>query len=419
VRQQVALLVMLSGCGLPYPTLIGGSSPVPPPADAGPTVDGGEPLIDAGVPDVDAGIPDVDAGVPDVDAGPPPADAGAPDVDAGEPPVDAGEPPVDAGEPVDAGVPDAGLPPCDPLWLDDNLRARWPITADAAPPNYTLRLTLTGAEAAEVFNTSTASGDDVRVASFDGQSWTELDRVLVSFAADDVRVDLREAGGDALFLYADHAAAGAPPDEPRNVYRFFEDFEGFNVGDDGNALFVPRPAADWSVEDDGGNRVYRAQGGGRHTARIRNNAQASGVLSARMKLAVATQSDHNGLAVRGADLLPADMDAHVVQLRRNEGVSGIVHYRGGSFIQIDTSTPRTIDTGVFYEVEARFIGDTVELFVDGALTDTLGGVQQGENRLGLFGFDVDAVFDDVTLRDLVVPEPAVTLGGRELRAGCR
>jgi uncharacterized membrane protein len=91
---------------------------------------------------------------------------------------------------------------------------------------------------------SLASGDDVRVVFFDGVTFTEIDRYLDPFASgwnqNDTTIWFRlqshilpaPASSDKYAIYygTDAVTANNPPDNPSNIFVFFEDFESGTNG---------------------------------------------------------------------------------------------------------------------------------------------------------------------------------------------
>jgi hypothetical protein len=125
-----------------------------------------------------------------------------------------------------------------PSWWDASYAFRAPIelaTGDAGiAAGYSVALTFDHA-ALVAAGRSLADGSDVRIVHWDGSSWTELDRVL----ADDSEWGsptttvwfMAQPAVDAdtidrsHYLYYDNPEAVTPPEDPRNVWLFFDDFE--------------------------------------------------------------------------------------------------------------------------------------------------------------------------------------------------
>ncbi len=101
-------------------------------------------------------------------------------------------------------------------WWDPDYAYRRQLTIDAAVYGYSVKLVLTGAEAADIYNKSLPSGDDFRVAWYDSSVWTDLDRELESFTSSNITVWFRIqepagwAGGlSNYYLYYGNASPAA------------------------------------------------------------------------------------------------------------------------------------------------------------------------------------------------------------------
>lgn len=147
-----------------------------------------------------------------------------------------------------------------PRWWDLAYEYRERIevttTTAAAPDGYTIPVTLDHA-AMVAAGTALASGDDVRVARWDGSSWTELDRVLddvSAWDATDTTIWFRTATPIAAdttdvsyWLHHGNGAATAPPADPDAVFLATEDFESglgsFSERTTGTGWYA---ADDWS-----------------------------------------------------------------------------------------------------------------------------------------------------------------------------
>ena len=306
-------------------------------------------------------------------------------------------------------------------WWNPDFPKRRALAVEAAPFEYTMRLVLDGGTVPSaqdlVEQSALANGQDLRVVRFDGSVWTELDRQILSYdtAGVEIRFQIQEQAGFAgdserYYLYYGNISAGAELADLTNVYRRWYDFEADAVGSDGSPAFTPRPVGEWQVVDDGGNHVYRANGTNRLSAELAGVDLEDGVFEAQMKVTAPDfgSANHNGLAVRADNFVPSQLDIYAAQLRGNEQVSAISTYRTGNFITTGATTPSTIVVAQWYRLRVEFVAATVNLFVDDALVMSLADAEQLRTGLGLFGFGCEVVFDDVSVRELIFPEPAVT-----------
>lgn len=277
---------------------------------------------------------------------------------------------------------------------------RYPIST-TAPVGYTLTLDVT-----EPLTRALPSGDDLRVFADDA----EIDRLRATSL-----VDFKVSAG-TLWLYVGDPAAAAPLRDPSHVYLAAESFDALPVGDHASVRFDPQPETEWNVVDDGGNHVYRAAGSGRHPAAIRNLALTSGDIRARMRINTGGGQQHDGLAARGNSMIPASMDGFVVQLMGDSAYHRIAEYTNGASPPVELSGGAyAVTRDIWYAMRLRYIGNDLELYVDGTLALSATKTGADGQLIGLFAHDCTADFDDVTVRMAASPEPTVQLGAREDR----
>jgi hypothetical protein len=125
-----------------------------------------------------------------------------------------------------------------PSWWDQAYSGRTMIalkTADALPNQYTLFYRFDHA-ALVAGGQSLASGNDIRIARYDGASWSQIDRLLAigsswNTKSTEIAFQTKTAisastTNTEYYVYFGNAAAGAPPTTPTNVYTEFDDFSG-------------------------------------------------------------------------------------------------------------------------------------------------------------------------------------------------
>jgi signal peptidase I len=130
-----------------------------------------------------------------------------------------------------------------PQWWDPAYTFRQPINIDtgiaAAPGEYSVPLDVDHASLVAL-GLSQLGGTDARVVRWDGAAWTELDRVLGDAEGwNDAATTLWFRTVDAIaaddtstyWLYFGNPTAGAPPEDPENVWLLTEDFESGTLGD--------------------------------------------------------------------------------------------------------------------------------------------------------------------------------------------
>jgi hypothetical protein len=280
-------------------------------------------------------------------------------------------------------------------WWNSQWAQRFAITG--APAGYTARV--------EIPAGSLANTDDVRIVVDDT---TELDRAI-----DGAFVEFRAPPSGQVALYIGNASAGMPPANPAAIYSWFEAFDAMAVNSNGAPKFTPQTTA-WRVVDDNGNRIYRVAGGGRHPAPIASVASGDVEIRARMRIGAGGGSNHNGLLVRAANIVPDNIDGYVGQLLENNDYSRIAEYQNGASFPPELGThTRPVARATWYALRMKALGNRLELYVDGTLevASTMGAANG--TTFGLYAFDADVDYDDVRVRLLVNPEPAIALGARE------
>jgi len=310
---------------------------------------------------------------------------------------------------------DACAPPAGPPWWNLGYAYRFPLDVAAAPADYTITISLSGADAAAVYNSSLASGDDLRLVQHSFGA-TQIDREVLQLSAASVviRFKIQEVGGypggpGTYFLYAGNATPAAPMQNLRGVYLFFEDFEGFAVGADGSPTFTPRPADAWRVVDDSGNKVYHLNGLTRPSAEIVGQIPADAAIEASVKYVANISHDYAGFAYRASILDTTTLNCYAAALRGLSDEAGIASFASGGFAWLDVSSnPWSLDT--WYAIEAVFYGGHSHFVFNGIQRGSIETTSTASQLLALLGHNVSVYFDDVKLRLAQSAEPAVALG---------
>src|SRR5437870_3924489 len=137
------------------------------------------------------------------------------------------------------GVPEAdAAAPAGQWWsMSYPFREKITVTAGTAAPasGYSVAVTF-GHATLVTAGKSLPSGDDLRVAYWNGSTWVELDRLLdeaSSWNNASTKVWFKtqaaigaSASDDDYYLYYGNASAGAPPANGMKVYLFYDDFSG-------------------------------------------------------------------------------------------------------------------------------------------------------------------------------------------------
>jgi len=129
-------------------------------------------------------------------------------------------------------------------WWNTSWTKRKRVTISAASDNgvssgYTIAYSCVGSDAADIYNDSLSNGNDLRVVYWNGSSWVELDRDLVTFSVSEIEVWFKLQAGisggssdNNYFIYYANSGAGSPPADKDNIYQFWDDFLGSSLDTD-------------------------------------------------------------------------------------------------------------------------------------------------------------------------------------------
>jgi hypothetical protein len=305
----------------------------------------------------------------------------------------------------------------DPPWWNGSYASRFPLNVGAAPADYTIEIALSGADASSVYSAAAlASGDDLRIVHHDG-SPAEIDREILQFTSGSVvvRFMIQEPGGwgggsGTYYLYVGNSSPAAPLADLHNVYIFFDDFQSTTPGQAPSGWRLD-PAGDWDVVDEGGDHVLQCIGSGRHIAEIVGFTEEDIGIGVSMRLDAANGSNNNGIFFRGTQSNPtSSLYLWYAQLREANDQAQIGEYNVDK--AQSWSTTLTVSTGNWYDIEARVVGSSMDMWVDG-VSRVSNPIGESGPQSGLFAYNPELVYDDVKVRLLSDPEPGVTLGAIE------
>lgn len=130
-------------------------------------------------------------------------------------------------------------------WWDSNYQYRYKVSVTAGttnvPTDYSVRIEFDHAALVTAVK-SLSSGDDIRIAYWNGSTWTELDRRLddqSSWDSATTQVWFRTQAAinatetdDDYYLYYGYSSAASPPTTWSNVFLFYDDFNdgSFDTG---------------------------------------------------------------------------------------------------------------------------------------------------------------------------------------------
>lgn len=287
-----------------------------------------------------------------------------------------------------------------------------------------------------------ADCNDLRIARFAANTWTQLDRQVINCNTANTTIwlklqaDIAANGSDASYsMFYGNALAGAPPANLNNVYLAYDNFDADTLN---------QPPAGWTVQGGGPWNVV-ADVGANRILRESNPAGANRniikVTSVTTERDVLVQSDVrmtsvNGLESTGCPIgrvggnAAANLTAYrsclqfiTVGALPNQRVSQLAYWNAGAFNSLQQPLFPWVD-GTFYTVGGAFFGSpaTLRTFVNGVLQapSIVGdGNVATAGSVGLFVYDGNPVnydFDNFLARRYTEPEPTTAVGAEAANA---
>ena len=284
--------------------------------------------------------------------------------------------------------------------------------------------------------------NDLRIARFAANTWTQLDRQVINCNTANttvwfkLRADIAANGNDATYsLFYGNANAPAPPANLNNVYLAYDNFDSDTVG---------QPPAGWTVQgggpwnvaaDVGTNQVLResnATGGNRNLiyfTAVANERDVWTQSDVRMTTAAGLESTGCPLG-RVGGTTTANMTAYrsclqfiTVGANPDQQVSQLAYWNAGTFASLQEPL-YAWNVNTFYTVAGAFFGSpaTLKTFVNGVLqAPTIVGDANiaTAGSVGLFVYNGDPVnydFDNFIARRYTEPEPATALAAESANA---
>ena len=306
-------------------------------------------------------------------------------------------------------------------WSDWDYHIQLEIRNNATvplPSGYTVSLIL---DTASLISQGQMQADcaDLRISHNDGVTESELNRLVEGCNTSSTTVTFRTqaeigVGGTGVDyrLYYGNAAATDPPEDPNNVYAFFDDFE------DGDAAGWSGAKGTWSVVDDGGNYVYRYTNGGANWAVSYVNLPGVSDLEYVAKIRATDNPFTNwiGLAFRIQD------ENNFLTFYQSRDTAPSL-FKFARIVSDNHTIPEqpvfTMPPDVWYWLRLQAIGNQVRarIWADGSAEPTGWNIErtestfQSETNIGttLYNHTTEADWDDVQVRRLVDSEPTVTL----------
>ncbi len=280
-----------------------------------------------------------------------------------------------------------------------------------------------------------ADCNDLRIARFAANIWTQLDRQVINCNTNStiiwfkLQANIAANGSDATYsLYYGNANPGAPPANLNNVYLAYDNFDADTLN---------QPPAGWTVQangpwnvvaDVGANRILRESNA---TAGIRNVIKVSSVTTERdvwvqadLRMTSAAGLESTGCPIgRVGGAAAADLTAYrsclqfiTVGALPNQRVSQLAYWNAGAFASLQQPAFAWND-GTFYTVAGAFFGSpaTLRTVVNGVLqVPSIAGNANvaTAGSVGLFVYDGNPVnydFDNFLARRYTEPEPTTVV----------
>jgi hypothetical protein len=275
-----------------------------------------------------------------------------------------------------------------------------------------------------------ADCNDLRIARFAANAWTQLDRQVINCNTVNTTIwfklqaDVAALGSDTSYsMFYGNANAGAPPANLRNVYLYYDDFDSDPVN---------QPPAGWTVQangpwnvvlDIGTNHILRESNAG---AAVRNLIRVSSITNERdvwvqvdIRMTSAANLESTGSASgRVGGIGAADYTAYrsALQFINNRRVSQLANWNNGVFTNIQ-QVPFAWADGTFYTLAGAYFGSpaTLRNYANGLLQQSVVGngnvTTAGSVGISVWNGDpVNYDFDNFLARRYTEPEPTTALG---------
>jgi len=287
-----------------------------------------------------------------------------------------------------------------------------------------------------------ADCNDLRIARFAANTWTQLDRQVINCNTASstiwfkLQADIAANGADASYsLFYGNANAPAPPANLNNVYLAYDNFD---------ADTLAQPPAGWTVQgggpwnvvaDVGANRILRESnpaGNNRNIIYFTSVANERDVwVQADVRMATVAGLESTGCPLgRVGGTTAANMTAYrsclqfvAVGALPNQRVSQLAYWLAGAFTSLQEPLYPWVDA-TFYTVAGAFFGSpaTLRTYVNGLLQ--VPSIVGNNNvttagSVGLFVYDGDPVnydFDNFLARRYTEPEPVTAMAAESANA---
>jgi hypothetical protein len=292
-------------------------------------------------------------------------------------------------------------------------------SSSAVPSGYSVSVTLDHA-ALVTAGRSLASGNDVRIAKWNGSAWTELDRVLDrSSSWNDVSTKLWFRTTTSIsastvdtnyYVYYGNSGAGSPPANAKNVYDVWDDFSGGVIDTSTwytmNTTGVTISQTGGELRLSGTNTVgdpWKAVG-------LATNASYASDYSVDVDVRIVAQS----ATAQANRKLEVGLDTNVLALKAGD----VSYWNGATWVPVGTSTLGSQTFGYQHVQTTMVSAGIAQVWENGVLRGTRSsGLSTPEDGVRVsYGPDVmagnetfDVRFDNVIVRKFVADEPMTIL----------
>ncbi len=298
------------------------------------------------------------------------------------------------------------------------------VTSDALPAGYSLSFTLDH-QSLVSNGKSLASGNDVRVAYWNGSAWSELDRVLAigsSWNSTTTTLYFRTAtaiGASTTstdyYLYFGNPGAGSPPADANNVYDLFDDFADGTI--DSGKWTIDQPSG-LSVAETGGEIKVSGTTNGTNMSSsigITTASQFSAGFVAESSFSIVSQSSFADTEWKSRfGLVASEMQIHATSNPDNAEVM----YLSGTWTEVPGQNTTAFDVVPFgfQRVWNRLSPTGVGTFWEnGSQVASRSGISTASRNLrfgyspDISGATFDVRYDDIVVRKFVTNGPTLTL----------
>ncbi|MFH1437933.1 MAG: hypothetical protein ABIJ56_19655 [Pseudomonadota bacterium] len=300
------------------------------------------------------------------------------------------------------------VPPDPPWWVDE-----WPgrrrLQAETAPAGFSYRIMLssgTTPPSGELYDACLSTAGDLRVLAWNGSAWTEVDRVVEAFERDTIVVWFQHiSSAHAYYFYYGNAGAGDPPDDPGNVFLWFDDFNRAD-GDPGvGALYGVERGGTWRIVS---NELQQT------TATAFNSFHPLvGASWQDIEIRYRWRPGDTGCVDSGPIVQWIAAEERGYYIERQGGQVYIFEYPAHTALYNVAQPAPSRDWHVHVLMK---ISDRLTLIEDGAtLLDTTGIITAGPGTAGIATYctGLPFLYDDLRIRMAADPEPAVVVGAEE------